>query len=187
MNKHIDEVIYVTFVEESSGWNGRWKNINKKSLNIILVPSQRYQDSRHLLQNPKVPRNVSPLPEYKSLLHPDKHFDSQDLEMTSKNGAKFCGRSKLCRKKQSWKLLALQQSLLKLSNCPGNSCWIQSRAVQWGALQCCALQSAVQCSAVQCSEVQCSAVQSSEVHCSAVQCSAFHKQDTEVHTRCHTG
>ena len=34
------------------------KNINKKSINIILVPSQRYQDSRHLLQNPKVPRNV---------------------------------------------------------------------------------------------------------------------------------
>ena len=24
----------------------------------ILVPSQRHQDSRHLLQNPKVPRNV---------------------------------------------------------------------------------------------------------------------------------
>ena len=23
-----------------------------------LVPSQRYQDSRHLLQNPKVPKNV---------------------------------------------------------------------------------------------------------------------------------
>ena len=30
----------------------------KKSLNIILLPSQRYQDSRHLLLNPKVPRNV---------------------------------------------------------------------------------------------------------------------------------
>ena len=34
------------------------KNINKKSINIVLVPSQRYQDSRHLLQNPKVPRTV---------------------------------------------------------------------------------------------------------------------------------
>ena len=34
------------------------KNIYKKSINIILVPSQRYQDSRHLLQNPKVSRNV---------------------------------------------------------------------------------------------------------------------------------
>ena len=34
------------------------KNIYKKSITIILVPSQRYKDSRHLLQNPKVPRNV---------------------------------------------------------------------------------------------------------------------------------
>ena len=24
----------------------------------ILLPDQRYQDSRHLLQNPKVPKNV---------------------------------------------------------------------------------------------------------------------------------
>ena len=24
----------------------------------ILVPGQRYQDSRHLLQNPKVPKNI---------------------------------------------------------------------------------------------------------------------------------
>ena len=55
--KHIDEVVYVTFVEYSSGWNGRWKN-NKKSMNIISVPNQRYQDSRHLLQNSKVPRSA---------------------------------------------------------------------------------------------------------------------------------
>ena len=34
------------------------KNINKKSINIILVPIQRYKDSGHLLQNPKVPRNI---------------------------------------------------------------------------------------------------------------------------------
>jgi hypothetical protein len=34
------------------------KTFTKKSMNIILVPSQRYQDSRHLLQNPKVPRSV---------------------------------------------------------------------------------------------------------------------------------
>ena len=34
------------------------KKIYKKSINTILVPSQRYQDSRHLLQNPNVPRNV---------------------------------------------------------------------------------------------------------------------------------
>ena len=29
-----------------------------KNTNIILVTSQRYQDSRHLLQNLKVPENV---------------------------------------------------------------------------------------------------------------------------------
>ena len=34
------------------------KNINKKSINIIMVLSQRYQDSRNLLQYPKVPKNV---------------------------------------------------------------------------------------------------------------------------------
>ena len=34
------------------------KNICNKSMHIILVPSQRYQDSRRLLQNPKVPRSV---------------------------------------------------------------------------------------------------------------------------------
>ena len=34
------------------------KNIYKKSMNIILVPSQRYKDSRNILQNPKVPRNI---------------------------------------------------------------------------------------------------------------------------------
>ena len=34
------------------------KNIYKKTINIILVPSQRYQVSRHLLQSPKGPRIV---------------------------------------------------------------------------------------------------------------------------------
>ena len=34
------------------------KTFTKKSMNIISVPSQRYQDSRHLLQNPKVSRSV---------------------------------------------------------------------------------------------------------------------------------
>ena len=34
------------------------KNISKKSTYIILVPSQRYQDFRQLLQNPKVPQIV---------------------------------------------------------------------------------------------------------------------------------
>ena len=34
------------------------KTFIKKSMDIILVPNQRYQDSRHLLKNPKVPRSV---------------------------------------------------------------------------------------------------------------------------------
>ena len=34
------------------------KTFTKKSMNIISVPSQRYQDSRHLLQNPKVPSSI---------------------------------------------------------------------------------------------------------------------------------
>ena len=58
MNNHIDEVIAVTSVEESLRWNGRWKNICKSGINIILVLSRRYQDSRHILQNPKNPKNV---------------------------------------------------------------------------------------------------------------------------------
>ena len=29
-----------------------------KQHQLILVPSQRYQNSRHTLQNPKVPKNV---------------------------------------------------------------------------------------------------------------------------------
>ena len=30
----------------------------QKNINIVLGPSQRYLDSRHLLHNPKVPRTV---------------------------------------------------------------------------------------------------------------------------------
>ena len=33
------------------------KHMQKKA-QAYLVPCQRYQDSRHLLQNPKLPRNV---------------------------------------------------------------------------------------------------------------------------------
>ena len=36
---------------------GNCKTLAKKQKHI-LVPSQRYQDTRHLLQNPKVPRKV---------------------------------------------------------------------------------------------------------------------------------
>ena len=34
------------------------KTFTKKNIKIILVPSQRYKDSGHILQNPKIPRNV---------------------------------------------------------------------------------------------------------------------------------
>ena len=34
------------------------KTFTKKSINNRLVPSQRYKDSKHLLQNVKVPRNI---------------------------------------------------------------------------------------------------------------------------------
>ena len=34
------------------------KTFPKKSMSIILVASQRYQNSRHLLQSPKVPWSV---------------------------------------------------------------------------------------------------------------------------------
>ena len=32
--------------------------VDGKSMNIVLVPSQRYQHFTHLLQNPEVPRTV---------------------------------------------------------------------------------------------------------------------------------
>ena len=58
MNTHIYKVILVICVEKSSRWNSRWENIRKKSTNIFLVPSQIYQDSRHLFQNPKDHQSV---------------------------------------------------------------------------------------------------------------------------------
>ena len=58
MKKHLYEAILVTFVERSLRLNGTWKNISKKFSYIILVSSQRYQDFRQLLQNPKVPKIV---------------------------------------------------------------------------------------------------------------------------------
>ena len=45
---------YVKYEENYS----RKKGNRKKKHEHILVPSPRYQDSRHLLQNPKDPRNV---------------------------------------------------------------------------------------------------------------------------------
>ena len=32
--------------------------MQKKSTNTVLVPSQRYQDSRHILKNSKVSKNL---------------------------------------------------------------------------------------------------------------------------------
>ena len=55
MNNHKYEVVLFTCVKESSRWNGRCKNIYKKS---TIVSHQRYPDSRHLFQNPKVHQSV---------------------------------------------------------------------------------------------------------------------------------
>ena len=46
---------YVKCVENDSR---KLENTCKKKPKHILVPSQRYHDSRHILQNPKVPRNI---------------------------------------------------------------------------------------------------------------------------------
>ena len=37
MNKHIDEVIYIPFMDIGFGWSGSWKNNNKKIIKTILV------------------------------------------------------------------------------------------------------------------------------------------------------
>ena len=58
VEKHLYEVIPVTFVATSSRLKGTWKNIREKSTYIILVPSQSYQDFWLLLQNTKVPKIV---------------------------------------------------------------------------------------------------------------------------------
>ena len=39
-------------------WKRVEKNIGKKSTNIFFVPSQRYQDPRHLFQNPNVHHRI---------------------------------------------------------------------------------------------------------------------------------
>ena len=50
---------YVKCVEKDSRKKGNLKTNAKKKHNDILVPSQRYQDSRHLLQNPTFPSYVT--------------------------------------------------------------------------------------------------------------------------------
>ena len=49
---------YVKCLENNSRKKSKLQNTCKKKPKHILDPSQRYQDSRHILQNPKVPRNV---------------------------------------------------------------------------------------------------------------------------------
>ena len=48
---------YIKYVENDSRKKGNLKTHEKKN-NDILVPSPRYQDSRHLLQNPAFPSYV---------------------------------------------------------------------------------------------------------------------------------
>ena len=50
------------------------KTFTKKSIKIILVPSQKYQDSRHLLQNPKVLRKVMGFSNRADKFTPLKYF-----------------------------------------------------------------------------------------------------------------
>ena len=49
----MDKARTLTFVEITLRCNGKWEEKN-----IILVPSWTYQDSKHILQHPKVPKNV---------------------------------------------------------------------------------------------------------------------------------
>ena len=53
MDKHIDQVRCITFVENVWRWNSSSKNIYKNKPIFCKAPCQRYQDIIHLLQNPK--------------------------------------------------------------------------------------------------------------------------------------
>ena len=57
MCKRHSKHCYVKCVKNDSRKKGNLKTHTKKH-NDILVPSQRYQDSRHILQNPTFPNNV---------------------------------------------------------------------------------------------------------------------------------
>ena len=48
----------VKYVENILIKNIESQNTCKQSTSIFWVPGRRYQDSRHLLLNPKVPKNV---------------------------------------------------------------------------------------------------------------------------------
>ena len=58
MNKHKDMVRTVTFVEKIQDEMVTEKTFTKKAQNFFLVSSRRYQDLRHILQNPKFLKNV---------------------------------------------------------------------------------------------------------------------------------
>ena len=58
MNKHKDKVRTVIFVEKFQDEIVTEKTFTKKAQHFFLVSSQRYQDFRNILQNPKVPKNV---------------------------------------------------------------------------------------------------------------------------------
>ena len=55
MNKQINEVLNVTFVDKGLEWNGRWKNIYKKN---ITIPVKNIKIPDIVLQNPEVLRKV---------------------------------------------------------------------------------------------------------------------------------
>ena len=52
MDNHLYHVISVMVVDRISRWNGITEKIVKKGTSFVF-PSQRYQDVRHLLPNPK--------------------------------------------------------------------------------------------------------------------------------------
>ena len=58
MNKHKDIVRTVTFVEKFQDEMVTEKTCTKKAQHFFLVSSWRYQDFKHILQNPKVHMNL---------------------------------------------------------------------------------------------------------------------------------
>ena len=70
---------YVKCVENDSRKKGNRKTHAKKH-KAILVPIQRYQNSRHLLQNPRLPRNVMGFSNWAQTLTPKLFELRQPLE-----------------------------------------------------------------------------------------------------------
>ena len=57
--------------------------------NHIWVPGQRYQDSRHLLQNPKVPQNVMSFNNHAQRSTPPYYLDIDNPLHISESNLKF--------------------------------------------------------------------------------------------------